>query len=75
VRVCVLSFNFTQLFGTIKHYIYNNENDGEYLLPEFKHINFLWLMQDDMMKDEDVAVFYEINKNRTFGTVGSRINQ
>ena len=32
-------------------------------------------MQDDMMKDEDVAVFYEINKNRTFGTVGSRINQ
>ena len=33
--------------GTKKHYIYNNHFDGEYLLPEFKHLDFLWLMKGD----------------------------
>ncbi len=50
-------YQYGELSGTIKHYIYNNEDDGEYLLPEFKHINFLWLMKDDVMKDEEVAIF------------------
>lgn len=50
-------YQYGELSGTIKHYIYNNEDDGEYLLPEFKHINFLWLMKDDLMKDEEVVVF------------------
>ncbi|RYY50050.1 MAG: IPExxxVDY family protein [Chitinophagaceae bacterium] len=27
------------------HYLYNNQNDGEYLLPEFKHLDFLWLIK------------------------------
>jgi len=26
------------------HYLYHNQFDGEYLLPEFKHMDFLWLM-------------------------------
>lgn len=29
------------------HYLYNNQCDGEYLLPEFKHIDFLWLLKGD----------------------------
>lgn len=32
------------------HYLYNNQYDGEYLLPEFKHLDFLWLL-----KGEDIA--------------------
>ena len=32
------------------HYLYHNQYDGEYLLPEFKHLDFLWLT-----KGEDVA--------------------
>jgi len=27
------------------YYLYNNQNDGEFLLPEFKHLDFLWLVQ------------------------------
>ena len=27
------------------HYLYNNQFDGEYLLPEFKHLDFLWLIK------------------------------
>ena len=34
------------------HYIYHNQFDGEYLLPEFKHMDFLWLMKGDIVDDE-----------------------
>jgi hypothetical protein len=36
----------------LKHYLYNNQNDGEYLLPEFKHLDFLWLLKDDYVPDD-----------------------
>jgi hypothetical protein len=50
-------YEYGQQSGTIKHYLYNNQNDGEYLLPEFKHLDFLWLMKDDVLKDEEVNIF------------------
>ncbi|MEO8819660.1 MAG: IPExxxVDY family protein [Ginsengibacter sp.] len=53
--------------GTIIHYLYNNEDDGEYLLPEFKHLDFLWLMKDDIMKNEEVAIL--MNSIRTIPNV------
>jgi hypothetical protein len=34
--------------------LYNNEFEGEYLLPEFKHLDFLWLMKDDPVSDEEL---------------------
>ena len=37
------------------HYLYNNYHDGEYLLPEFKHLDFLWLLKDDYVTDEFVG--------------------
>ena len=36
------------------HYVYNNQFDGEYLLPEFKHFDFLWLMKGDEVSDESL---------------------
>ena len=36
----------------LEHYIYKNQFDGEYLLPEFKHLDFLWLMKGDVVTDE-----------------------
>lgn len=35
------------------HYLYNNQCDGEYLLPEFKHLDFLWLIKGDQMLPEE----------------------
>ncbi len=32
---------------SLTHYLYNNQFDGEYLLPEFKHLDFLWLIKGD----------------------------
>lgn len=36
----------------LSHYVYNNQFDGEYLLPEFKHLDFLWLMKGDEVSDQ-----------------------
>jgi hypothetical protein len=41
------------------HYLYNNQFDGEYLLPEFKHLDFLWLMKGDMMNDTGVIALVQ----------------
>src|SRR5688572_31862366 len=38
----------------LAHYVYNNQFDGEYLLPEFKHLDFLWLMKGDEVSDESL---------------------
>ncbi len=35
----------------LSHYVYNNQFDGEYLLPEFKHLDFLWLMKGDEVSE------------------------
>jgi hypothetical protein len=29
----------------IVHYLYHNQNDGEYLLPEFKHVDYIWMIK------------------------------
>jgi hypothetical protein len=34
--------------------LYKNHHDGEYLLPEFKHLDFLWLLKDDFVSDESL---------------------
>ena len=38
----------------LSHFVYNNQFDGEYLLPEFKHLDFLWLMKGDEVSDESL---------------------
>jgi hypothetical protein len=35
--------------------LYHNHYDGEYLLPEFKHMDFLWLIRGDMSTDDVVG--------------------
>lgn len=47
-------YEYAENSGTIRHYLYNNQFDGEYLLPEFKHLDFLWLIKDDIIQDEEV---------------------
>lgn len=47
-------YEFSQPSTCLMHYLYNNHHDGEYLLPEFKHLDFLWLMKDDFVENESV---------------------
>lgn len=48
-------YQYAQPSTCLMHYLYNNQNDGEYLLPEFKHLDFLWLLKDDYVPDEYVS--------------------
>ncbi|HVM87437.1 MAG TPA: IPExxxVDY family protein [Puia sp.] len=42
---------------SLSHYLYKNHFDGEYLLPEFKHLDYLWLLKGDVVDDN---VLYEL---------------
>ncbi|MEP6711355.1 MAG: IPExxxVDY family protein [Ferruginibacter sp.] len=41
------------------HYLYNNQDDGEFLLPEFRHLDFLWLAKGEEMKNEELLVLQQ----------------
>ncbi|MEI6264908.1 MAG: IPExxxVDY family protein [Sphingobacteriia bacterium] len=45
-------YQFAENHSPLIHYLYQNQFDGEYLLPEFKHMDFLWLMKYDYVDDE-----------------------
>ena len=45
-------YEYCEPTGSLAHYIYNNQFDGEYLLPEFRHLDFLWLMKRDIVTGE-----------------------
>ncbi len=47
-------FEYTERGTTKTHYLYNNQFDGEYLLPEFRHLDFLWLIKDENMRVEEL---------------------
>ena len=47
-------YEFNEPTGSLSHYIYNNQHDGEYLLPEFKHLDYLWLMKGDTVDDNSL---------------------
>ena len=44
-------YEYEEKTSCLKHYLYNNQFDGEYLLPEFKHLDFLWLLKGDDVSD------------------------
>lgn len=45
-------YEYCESTSSLEHFVYNNQFDGEYLLPEFKHLDFLWLMKGDTVSDE-----------------------
>jgi hypothetical protein len=45
-------YEYAEPATALVHYLYNNQFDGEYLLPEFKHLDFLWLLKGDYVSDE-----------------------
>jgi hypothetical protein len=60
-------FEYQDPVGSLSHYLYNNQFDGEYLLPEFKHLDFLWLMKDDEIGEDHFQLL--IQQVRSFPSV------
>lgn len=46
-------FNHIVENGSQQHYLYQNAFDGEYLLPEFKHLDYLWLIKGERPDDAE----------------------
>ncbi len=44
-------YQYDEPNSSLSHYLYKNHFDGEYLLPEFRHLDFLWLMKGDAVSD------------------------
>ena len=45
-------YHYNEPPNSLHQYIYHNHYDGEFLLPEFRHIDFLWLMKGEPVEDE-----------------------
>jgi hypothetical protein len=45
-------YEYRESGTSLQHFLYSNQFDGEYLLPEFKHLDFLWLLKGDVVGDE-----------------------
>jgi hypothetical protein len=51
IRFSFSVFEYGEPGSSLVHYLYNNKHNGEYLLPQFKHNDFLWLMKGDAVDD------------------------
>ncbi len=40
-------FRFSETHLMVEHLIYTHQHDGEYLLPELRHTDFLWLVKGE----------------------------
>lgn len=45
-------YDYNEPGSSLSNYIYSNQCNGEYLLPEFRHLDFLWLLKGDDVKDD-----------------------
>lgn len=45
-------YQYQSPYNSLVHYIYNNQYDGEPLLPEFRHLDFIWLMKGDTVSND-----------------------
>jgi G3E family GTPase len=60
IRFSFPVFEYAEPNNSLVHYLYNNKHNGEYLLPQFKHNDFLWLMKGDAVDDHQ---FENISKS------------
>jgi hypothetical protein len=47
-------YEYSESCNSLSHFLYNNQFEGEYLLPEFKHLDFLWLLKGDCVTEDQL---------------------
>jgi hypothetical protein len=47
---------------SIVHYLYHNQHMGEYLLPEFKHLDYLWMIKGDEISGVEISDIQQMIK-------------
>lgn len=56
-------FQYQEPNNTLVHYLYNNQFDGEYLLPEFRHLDFIYLLKGDVVNDAFIMHLTDMMRN------------
>jgi hypothetical protein len=51
---------YREPYNSLAHYLYNNQFKGEYLLPDLKKLDFIWLMKGDQVSDKFVKDLMEM---------------
>ncbi|MCX8019227.1 MAG: IPExxxVDY family protein [Chitinophagaceae bacterium] len=44
-------YEYKEKHRLLSHYIYKNQHDGEYLIAELRHFDFLWLIKGEEIND------------------------
>lgn len=52
-------YDYCEPGSSLCNYIYSNQCNGEYLLPEFRHLDFLWLLKGDEVKDDYLSMLQQ----------------
>ena len=47
-------------YSALAHYLYNNHFKSEYLLPDMKKLDYIWLMKGDIVSDEFITNLVEM---------------
>lgn len=50
---------FNQPGSSVSHFLYSNHDDGEYLLPELRHFDYLWLVKFNEVDEAEMKLFIE----------------
>ena len=56
-------YEFAVPSTSVIHYLYNNQFDGEYLLPEFKHLDFVWLIKGEFISSDELKALMQSIKS------------
>lgn len=50
---------YSQPASSVSHFLYSNHDDGEYLLPELKHFDYLWLVRFNKVDEDEMKLFID----------------
>ena len=46
-------YEFLEPVIATEHFLYTNKNDGEALLPELQHLDYIWLLKGEFFNNEE----------------------
>ena len=47
-------YEYHEPTGTLSYFVYNNKSEGEYLLPELRHFDYLLMMKGDVVSGDQL---------------------
>jgi hypothetical protein len=69
-------FEYSEPMRSLEYFLYRNQHEGEYLLPEFKHLDYLWLTKGDLpTKEEEQQLIADIRKIQSVQLVVELTNE